>query len=111
MLPIRSAPKAAECDRGGQMNRFVLARGGGQRIPLTIVGGPEGAGKTTLLRRLLTNNYGRHVAVVLRNGSACLSLDGDIGTALSTLHARCGAALPDHVVVEAPPLASPLRTS
>jgi G3E family GTPase len=116
------------------MNRFVLAHGGGQRIPLTIVGGPEGAGKTTLLRRLLTHNDGRHVAVVLdhpgalalnaadiarsdgntlvlRNGSACLSLDGDIGTALSTLHARHGAELPDHVVVEAPALASPLRTS
>jgi G3E family GTPase len=116
------------------MNRFVLARGGGQRIPLTIVGGPEGAGKTTLLRRLLTHNDGRHIAVVLdhpsalelsdsdiarsdgnalvlRNGSACLSVDGDIGTALSTLHARHGAALPDHVVVEAPALASPVRTS
>ena len=116
------------------MNRFVLAHGGGQRIPLTIVGGPEGAGKTTLLRGLLTHNDGRHIAVVLdhpsvlalnasdiarsdgnalilRNGSACLSLDGDIGTALSTLHARHGAALPDHVVVEAPALASPLRTS
>jgi G3E family GTPase len=93
------------------MNRFVLARGGGQRIPLTIVGGPRGAGKTTLLRRLLTHNDGRHIAVVLdhpgalaldesliarrdgnsqilHNGSACLSVDGEIGTALSTLHAR-----------------------
>jgi len=116
------------------MNRFVLARGGVQRIPLTIVGGPEGAGKTTLLRRLLTHNDGRHIAVVLdhpsalaldggliaradanavilHNGSACLSVDGDIGTALSTLHARSGAALPDHVVVEAPASANPLRTS
>jgi G3E family GTPase len=116
------------------MNRFVLAHGGGQKIPLTIVGGPERAGKTTLLRRLLTNNDGRHVAVVLdhpsalalrasdiarsdgnslilRNGSACLSLDGDIGTALSTLHARHAGSLPDHVVVEAPAYASPLRTS
>ena len=116
------------------MNRFVLARGGGQRIPLTIVGGPGGAGKTTLLRRLLTHNDGRHIAVVLdhpsalalndsdiarsdgnalvlRNGSACLSLDGDIGTALSTLHVHHSGVMPDHVVVEAPALASPLRTS
>jgi len=116
------------------MNRFVLARGGVQRIPLTIVGGPEGAGKTTLLRRLLTHNDGRHIAVVLdhpsalalsdsdiaraddnalilRNGSACLSVDGDIGTALSTLHIRYASALPDHVVVEASPSANPVRTS
>ena len=116
------------------MNRFVLARGSGQRIPLTIVGGPRGAGKTTLLRRLLTHNDGRHIAVVLdhpgalalddsliarrdgnsqilHNGSACLSVDGEIGTALSTLHARHGVALPDHVVVEASASASPLRTS
>jgi G3E family GTPase len=116
------------------MNRFVLARGGVQRIPLTIVGGPEGAGKTTLLRRLLTHNGGRHIAVVLdhpsalalddsliaradgdslilHNGSACLSVDGDIGAALSTLHTRHAAALPDHVVVEASPSANPVRTS
>src|SRR5215510_12624007 len=111
------------------MNRFVLARGSGQRIPLTIVGGPEGAGKTTLLRRLLTHNDGRRVAVVLdhpsalalsddliarsdgnsvvlHNGSACLSLDGEIGTALSTIHTR-HVGLPDHVVVEASASASP----
>lgn len=116
------------------MNRFVLARGSGQRIPLTIVGGPRGAGKTTLLRRLLTHNDGRHIAVVLdhpsalalddslvarrdgnsqilHNGSACLSVDGEIGTALSTLHARHGVALPDHVVIEASASASPLRTA
>jgi len=116
------------------MNRFVLARGSGQRIPLTIVGGPEGAGKTTLLRRLLTHNDGRRVAVVLdhpsalalsddliarsdgnsvvlHNGSACLSLDGEIGTALSTIHTRHVAGLPDHVVVEASAAASPLRTA
>lgn len=116
------------------MNRFVLARGGVQRIPLTIVGGPEGAGKTTLLRRLVTHNGGRHIAVVLdhpsalgleasmiaradahsiilRNGSGCLSVDGDIGAALSTLHTRYAAELPDHVVVEAAPSANPLRTS
>jgi G3E family GTPase len=116
------------------MNRFVLARGGVQRIPLTIVGGPEGTGKTTLLRRLLTHNDGRRIAVVLdhpsalaldlsriaraddnalilTNGSACLSVDGDIGTALSTLHTRHATALPDHVVVEASPSANPVRTS
>ena len=116
------------------MNRFVLARGGGQKIPLTIVGGPERAGKTTLLRRLLTHNDGRRVAVVLdhpsalalshdliarsdgssvvlHNGSACLSLDGEIGTALSTIHTRQGVGPPDHVVVEASATASPLRTS
>ena len=116
------------------MNRFVLARGGVQRIPLTIVGGPQGAGKTTLLRRLLTHNGGRHIAVVLdhpsalaldgsliaradansiilHNGSACLSVDGDIGTALSTLHTRYGSALPDHVIVEASSAANPVRTS
>src|SRR5436305_15109536 len=107
------------------MNRFVLAHGGGQRIPLTIVGGPERAGKTTLLRRLLTNNDGRQVAVVLdhpsalalkasdiarsdgniltlRNGTACSSLDGDIGTALSTLHAHHANMLPHFFLVEVP---------
>jgi G3E family GTPase len=116
------------------MNRFVLARDAGQRIPLTVVGGPQGAGKTTLLRRLLTHSDGRRIAVVLdhppslaleplliarsdgnslvlHNGSACWGLDGDIGTALSTMHARSGTPMPDHVVVEAAASASPVRMS
>lgn len=105
-----------------------------QRIPLTIVGGPSGAGKTTLLRQLLTCGHGRRIAAVLdhpsalalngsdvaqttghsvelTNGSSCLAPDGDVGAALSTLHMVKGAALPDHVVVEAPAWASPLRMS
>jgi G3E family GTPase len=116
------------------MNRFVLARGGHQRIPLTIVGGPEGAGKTTLLRQLLTCSDGRRIAVLLdhpsalrldstaisrvrgnslelHNGSMCLALDGDIGTALLSLHATRGETLPDHVVVEAGSSASLVRMS
>jgi G3E family GTPase len=116
------------------MNRFVRARGGHQRIPLTIVGGPEGAGKTTLLRQLLTCSDGRRIAVLLdhpsalkvesaaiarvrgntlelHNGSTCLALDGDIGTALLSLHADRGETLPDHVVVEAGSSASLVRMS
>jgi G3E family GTPase len=116
------------------MNRFVLARGGHQRIPLTIVGGPDGAGKTTLLRQLLTCSDGRRIAVLLdhpsalkvdsaaisrvrgnslelHNGSMCLALDGDIGTALLSLHATRGETLPDHVVVEAGSSASLVRMS
>jgi len=116
------------------MNRFVLARNGGSRIPLTIVGGPDGAGKTTLLRHLLANNDSRRIAVLLdhpsslglesssiskthansvelRNGSACLGLDGDIGTALLTLHTAHDGALPEQVVVEANSAASLVRMS
>src|SRR5256885_6305239 len=116
------------------MNRFVLARGGQQRIPLTLVGGPEGAGKTTLLRHLLTCSDGRRIAVAtdhpaslslnasviaktrghsleLQNGSACLALDGDVGTALLTLHSSHTTPLPEHVVVEATSSASLVRMS
>jgi cobalamin biosynthesis protein CobW len=114
------------------MNRFVVANARRQRIPVTIVGGPKGAGKTTLLRQLLTCNDGRRIAVALDhgivpslspslvastssnaldlvNGSSCLALDGDIGTALSTLHSTRDRTLPDHVVVEASASAGPLR--
>jgi len=114
------------------MNRFVTASARRQRIPITIVGGPKGAGKTTLLRQLLTSNDGRRIAVAfdqgivptlstslvantsnnaleLANGSSCLALDGDVGTALSTLRSTRDRALPDHVVVEASASASPLR--
>jgi len=116
------------------VNRSIFASGGLQRIPLTIVGGPKGSGKTTLLRQFLTCAHGRRIAVVLdhpsalglsasliartldnsielHNGSACLALDGDIGAALSTLHLLRGSTLPDHVVVEAPDSASPVRMS
>lgn len=114
------------------MNRFVVANARRQRVPITIVGGPRGAGKTTLLRQLLTCNDGRRIAVALDrgvvpppsaalatnasrnpldlpNGSSCLALDGDIGTALSTLHSTRDRVLPDHVVVEASATADPLR--
>ena len=114
------------------MNRFVVANARRQRVPVTIVGGPRGAGKSTLLRHLLTCNDGRRIAVALdhgivpplnaalgtsasrntldlQNGSSCLALDGDIGTALSTLHSTRDRALPDHVVVEASASADPLR--
>ena len=114
------------------MNRFVLAPDVRRRVPITIVGGPEGAGKTTLLRHLLTHNDGRRVAVVLEdpaalelsklsvtaldgnslllaNGSICLGLDGDVGTALSQLHKDRTSRLPDHVVLEAPASATPQR--
>lgn len=116
------------------MNRFVLARGGQQRIPLTIVGGPEGVGKTTLLRQLLACSDGRRIGIVLdhpsslgltsamisktlsnsielHNGSVCLALDGDVGTALLTLHETHHDALPEHVVVEASSSATLLRMS
>ena len=116
------------------MHRSVFASGGSHQIPLTIVGGPKGSGKTTLLRQLLTCSHGRRIAVVLdhpsalalersvisrttdnsvelNNGSACLALDGDVGAALSTLHLLRANALPDHVVVEAPASASPVRVS
>jgi|1185.fasta_scaffold25025_2 G3E family GTPase len=114
------------------MNRFVTASARRQQIPITIVGGPKGAGKTTLLRQLVTSNDGRRIAVAfdqgivpslsaslvanassnaleLSNGSSCLALDGDVGTALSTLRSTRDRALPDHVVVEASASAGPLR--
>ena len=114
------------------MNRFVSASARHQRIPITIVGGPKAAGKTTLLRQLVTSNDGRRIAVAfdqgivpslspslianarsnaleLSNGSTCLALDGDVGTALSLLSKTRDRALPDHIVVEASASAGPLR--
>ncbi|MFL5580310.1 MAG: CobW family GTP-binding protein [Gemmatimonadaceae bacterium] len=105
------------------MNRFVSPRSPARRVPLTVVGGPSGAGKTTLLRQLLTRNDGRRIAallehpdalalsdsevasadgdaLVLRNGSVCLGLDGDILTGLPLVHRGDPSRLPDHVVVE-----------
>ena len=114
------------------MNRFVVANARRQRVPVTIVGGPKGAGKTTLLRQLLTYNEGRRIGVALDHGilpplrpsvggsisssaldlpsgSAWLALDGDVGTALTTLRSARDRVLPDHVVVEASASAEPLR--
>ena len=114
------------------MNRPVLAHGSRAPIPITIVGGPNGAGKTTLLRRLVGRNDGRHVAIVvddpaalridsayiarsdqnalvLRNGSVCLGLDGEIVTALAWVQSQPG--LTDHVVIEASSNASLTRMS
>ena len=112
------------------MNSFLLERDGSGKIPITIVSGPSGAGKTTLLRNLLQYNDGRRVAVLLdhpaalhftdlpvdrfdgnsvlfNNGSTCVGLDGDIGTALASIHSRMPT--PDHLVVEAPAHVNPLR--
>lgn len=114
------------------MNRTVLAHGSRAPIPITIVGGPNGAGKTTLLRRLVGRNDGRHIAIVvddpaalridsayvarsdqnalvLRNGSVCLGLDGEIATALAWVQSQPG--LTDHVVIEASSNASLTRMS
>jgi G3E family GTPase len=99
-------------------------------IPVTTIGGYLGAGKTTLLNRVLANDHGLRIAVIvndfgsisideklivsrdgeiisLANGCACCSIAGDLAEALDCL-ARLEAR-PDHILIEASGVANPAR--
>ncbi len=99
-------------------------------IPVSVVGGFLGAGKTTLLNRLLQENEGRRLGVIvndfgdinidetlivtrdedmvsLANGCICCSIGNDFLRALISLVTRDDP--PDQIIIEASGVADPLR--
>jgi G3E family GTPase len=98
--------------------------------PVTILTGFLGAGKTTLLNRILRENHGRRVGVLvndfgsvnidvrlvdsvadggqainLSNGCICCSMQGDLVT--STLKMLSGLRPPEQIVIEASGISDP----
>jgi G3E family GTPase len=104
-----------------------------ERIPATVLTGFLGAGKSTLLRRVLTEEHGRKIAVIvnefgeedidseiivsdgdeqiiqLSNGCLCCGIRDDLRATLSDLaHERAGGQLAfDQVMIETTGLADP----
>ncbi|MEQ9145844.1 MAG: GTP-binding protein [Parvibaculaceae bacterium] len=99
-------------------------------IPVSVIGGFLGAGKTTLVNRLLAENAGRRLGVIvndfgeinideqlivarnddmvsLANGCICCSIGSDFLRALVTLVTRPDP--PEHIVIEASGVADPMR--
>ncbi|MEE2816401.1 MAG: CobW family GTP-binding protein [Pseudomonadota bacterium] len=99
------------------------------RTPVTIVSGYLGAGKTTLINRLLQEDHGLRLAVLvndfgkiniddallmdrgaetvaLSNGCVCCSLGDDLALALHQTLSSDTA--PDHIVIEASGLSDPV---
>ncbi len=99
-------------------------------IPVTTIGGYLGAGKTTLLNRVLSDDHGLRIAVIvndfgsisideklivsrdgeivsLANGCACCSVAGDLAEALDRF-ARLEPR-PDHILIETSGVANPAR--
>ena len=94
------------------MNGQTQSRGTGERIPVTVVTGFLGSGKTTLVNRILAEQHGRKVAVIVNefgeisvdgqlvltddqenlvefnNGCLCCTVRGDLVDTLSTLKDR-----------------------
>lgn len=97
-------------------------------LPLTVIGGYLGAGKTTLLNRMLTEDHGRRLAVIVNdfgalNVDASLIADHDGDTIALTNGCVCCSAVDgtteaiarflrsaepfDHIVIEASGVAEP----
>ncbi|ESA38550.1 g3e family [Leptolyngbya sp. Heron Island J] len=99
-----------------------------QKIPVTVLTGYLGAGKTTLLNRILTENHGRRIAVIvnefgdvgidhqliidadeeifeMNNGCICCTVRGDLIRIIRDLMTREDSF--DHLVIETTGLADP----
>ncbi|KIC14191.1 CobW family GTP-binding protein [Leisingera sp. ANG-Vp] len=99
------------------------------RLPVTIISGYLGAGKTTLINRLLSEDHGLKLTVIvndfgavniddaliqeteggklaLTNGCVCCSMDGDLSLALHQVVNQ--PERPDHLVIEASGIADPV---
>lgn len=100
-----------------------------KRIPVTIIGGYLGAGKTTLINRLLCEDHGLAIAVIvndfgainidaelienadgqtiaLTNGCVCCSMGNDLAFALHQIAAR--ETRPSHIIIEASGVSDPV---
>lgn len=98
------------------------------RTPLTVISGYLGAGKTTLINKLVAQDHGLNLLVIvndfgainidaeliaradgeqiaLTNGCVCCSMDQDLVRALQDALAR--QPRPDHILVEASGIADP----
>ncbi|UWQ74966.1 GTP-binding protein [Leisingera sp. M658] len=99
------------------------------RLPVTIISGYLGAGKTTLINRLLAEDHGLKLTVIvndfgainiddaliqdtsggtiaLTNGCACCTMGDDLSLALREILNRPGR--PDHLVIEASGISDPV---
>ena len=100
-----------------------------QRIPATVVTGFLGSGKTTLINRILREQHGRKLAVIVNefgeisidgqlvihdqdaqlvefnNGCLCCTVRGDLVETLGRLQARAGSL--DGILIETTGLADP----
>jgi len=100
------------------------------RLPMTVISGYLGAGKTTLINRLLSEDHGLRLLVMvndfgavnidadllvsaeedtltLTNGCVCCTMGADLFMAIGTALKR--DPRPDHLIVEASGIADPVR--